>query len=223
MSTADLPTDARRGRLPYAWATWLTGLLAGTDRCEWKPWYKAHYRFAKRPRTADAPNLDEWIRQHDAMVRARVGLLRQEGIGVTVENQNSFQLQGRTLILAGKPDIIASTTPPKVIDEKSGTPRPADEWQVLLYMWALPRVGKFGLVKTSEFEGELEYRAGETIAIPRDRLTPEASERIVTTLQMIGGPEPKRSPSAEECPFCDILACPDRIVVEQVSGETLDF
>jgi hypothetical protein len=199
--------DNPRNR-PYIWVTWLTGLLAGLDKCEWKSWYKAHYRYAKRSGD-DTFNLQEWTRQHDQMTAKRVEQLKCDNWTVQVEEQNSFRLDGSRATLSGKPDIIALRAAEKrllVIDEKSGRPRESDRWQVLLYMFALPLVWANGW----QVDGQVEYR-GQSLDVSREQLTPEVSTQIVDKIVVVGGTEePNRTPSASECRFCDIMNCPDR-------------
>lgn len=194
---------------PYIWVTWLTGLLAGTDKCKWKPWYKAHFRYAKRPDDGGF-DLVAWTKQHDRMVSESVLSLRTSGYQVRVEEENAFKLQGRVGTLAGKPDIVAldqDAKHAKVIDEKSGKQRPSDRWQVLLYMFALPLTWLKGFT----VQGEVVYR-GSSHLIESTELTTQAQDKILRIINQTGGvKEPKRTPSVRECRFCDILACPERV------------
>lgn len=199
----------------YVWVTWITGLLAGSEVCEWKTWYRAHFRYAKKERGGD---LDDWQIQHDGMVRARTSKLEAEGYRVTTEDQNQFKLKGSNgAVLSGKPDIVgvrtvgqdgaATGTESLVVDEKSGDERLSDQWQVLVYMFALPRL----FLKSVPLRGEVEYRT-KVVEIAPARLDVAARAKIVTTMQTVTGDmEPPRTPSAKECRFCDVLACPDRI------------
>ena len=196
--------DSRRWGKGYMWVTWLSGLLAGSDVCEWAAWYRTHFRYAKLQR--EDGDLDSWKIQHDNMVRARVAALRGNGYVVDVEEDNEFKLEGQRATLAGKPDIVArkGANHAIVVDEKSGKRREKDRWQVLLYMYALPRLG----LMIRPLHGQIEYRDG-VVDISADDYTPEVHARILTTLQVVGGSlEPNRTPSPTECRFCDIAACP---------------
>lgn len=221
-ATAAVSTDSRRHGTKYCYATWITGVLAGTDHCAWKPWYRSTYRYAKLV-DINKQALDAWIVEHNAMVEARVAALKVDGWTVTVEEENAFKLKGRTVLLAGKPDIVAfRELDALIIDEKSGAPRPSDEWQVLLYMFAIPRVGHLQQ-RRANVRGEVEYR-GSSLSVPLTRLDAAASTRIVATLQAIGSEaEPARTPSLTECAFCDIAACPDRMSAPEHSGQSEDF
>jgi hypothetical protein len=212
-------TDSRRFK-PYIWVSWITGLLAGSDVCEWRVWYKAHFRYAKRP-SENEGDLNQWEIDHAHMVRTRVKKLEADGYRVSVEDQNSFKLEGSSgTTLGGKPDIVAvrNARAALVVDEKTGQQKMSDQWQVLVYLYALPKVGFLEAV-----DGEVEYRHG-SVSIPGSLLVVPTKAKIVSTLQMAGSDmEPPRSPSAQECKFCDIAACPDRIVAETAVAQTTEF
>jgi CRISPR/Cas system-associated exonuclease Cas4 (RecB family) len=208
-------SDSKRWK-PYVWVTWLTGLLAGMDHCEWRLWYRAHHRYAKRE-VAEG-DLDQWKIDHDQMVRARVALLQATGYTVNVEDENAFKLKGSTIELGGKPDIVAvkGANHAIVIDEKSGQQKMADRWQVKVYMYVLPRVG-FRIPLT----GEVQYRATSVEIPPID---PKETAAIVSLMQMAGSSMvPPRTPSAQECAFCDVLHCPDRIEAKKTEATTTEF
>lgn len=203
-------TDQPRGR-PYIWATWLTALLAGTDKCQWRAWYKSHYKYAKRPDEGDGESLKQWIKNHDAMTEKRVHTLRQEGWDqIRVEDDNAFKLEGKNATMSGKPDIVAMKSQKKhikIIDEKSGKERASDVWQVLLYMFSLPLVW----AKEWTIEGEVEYKNNKYLPVTNAMLDQKAKDNIIGLLGIVGGSvAPARVPSANECRFCDVLNCPDR-------------
>lgn len=210
--------DSPRKRA-YIWTTWITGLLAGTDACMWKAWYKSHFRYAKLEENSHGFDIAEWTRQHDAMTAARVKQLKDDGRWTSIreEDENAFKLSGRNADLSGKPDIVALSRHIQhalVIDEKSGKKKESDVWQVLLYMFALPLVWASGW----RVEGEIEYRDGKR-AVDPDRIV-SARPRIVEVIKVVGDPEePLRTPSPSECRFCDIQACPDRIVVKAQAAD----
>ena len=192
----------------YIWTTWLTGLLAGTDKCMWRSWFKAHFRYTKREGDGGF-DLAEWTKQHDVMTNARAKKLEAQGWTVRLEDDNSFKLDGAMSTLSGKPDLLALKEEDKlarVIDEKSGKPRDSDMWQVLIYMFALPLLWAKGW----RIDGEVEYRHG-SLEVPAEQLTLDVTNKIVAKIRAVGGDdEPPRTPSPQECRFCDILNCPDR-------------
>jgi hypothetical protein len=206
---------------PYVWVTWITALLAGTDKCEWKSWTKAHFRYAKVPSDGGF-DLEAWTRQHDAMTTTRVKQLKELGLTVEVEEQNAFKLDGRNAVLAGKPDIVAKQPKERIaliIDEKSGKPKDSDRWQVLVYMWAMALTK----LQTWLTSGEVEYR-GSSLTIKPDELDLSTKNHIIRVMNIVGGPvEPPRTPSLAECKYCDILGCVDRMASTTATATVSEF
>lgn len=211
--------DSRRKGKPYVWVTWIVGLLAGTSKCEWAAWFKAHFRYAKREQDGD---LAEWKEQHDAMVRARVKRMLADGYEVTVEDENAIKIDGETAILAAKPDIVGMKDRKLlVVDEKSGAERESDRWQVIVYMLGLRR--QYARLNLAEVAGEVEYRA-RSISIPASEINPKNQARIGEIMRVVAGElEPPRTPSASECQFCDIDSCPERIEPVVIDGKGIGF
>lgn len=201
--------DERRPR-PYAWVTWLTGLLAGTDQCVWRSWFRTQHKFVKVKETSERrESLAAWTKTHDQMTAYRESVLLGEGYAVSVEDDNAFRFEGRAATLAGKPDLVAIRLDEVlVIDEKSGQPRPSDAWQVRIYQFVLPLANR-SLRGGYQMKGLVEYRDGsEEVARP----TPGEIAKITDLMKVLGNREkaPARTPSVRECGFCDIANCPDR-------------
>jgi len=207
-------------RKPYIWVSWVTGLMASTDKCMWRAWYKSHFKYAKLNDTAErAAFLKEWTEKHDAMTAARVAATRaaDSKLTIRVEDENSFTLDGKGGTLSGKPDIVildAARSQALVIDEKSGKPRDSDIWQVLIYMFALPFIWASGW----EIRGKVEYR-GSIVDVTPDRLV-ACKPRIVEVIKIVSSEaEPSTAPSSNECRFCDILHCADRYTTIESHGD----
>jgi len=214
------PDNKRRS--PYVWTTWIVGLLAGTDKCEWKAWYKSNFRYAQIP-PHDQASLDQWNKHHDAMSAEIVERLKSEGWDVSVEEANQFTLKGKTATLSGKPDIFAlnkDNTLAKVIDAKTGTVKAKDEWQVLVYIFAyLIKWRNKG--RGTELSGEVEYRSG---SMPVRPMMPAVERAILNVMAMVGSKtEPPRVPSHNECRFCNIMYCPDRMSIMEEETEVDEF
>ena len=193
---------------PYVWVTWITGLLATTDKCYWKAWVKSHYQLPKAVQTPDdKARLDEWMRKHDSMTVARAKRLQTEGWTVRVEDQNSFKLEGGSATLSGKPDIVATKDMiALIVDEKAGKAKDQYVWQVLLYMLATSMT----YLKGYTIRGEIEYPE-TSVNVHPSQLSESNRARIVEVMAIVGGEkEPKTSPSREECMYCDIAHCKDR-------------
>lgn len=199
----------RRYGLPFVWVTWITGLLSGDKQCVWAAWYRANFRYPKRP----DPTFDSaaWTSDHNALVHRRRDELAADGWAIAVEGQNDIKFKGQTAVLAGKPDLVASRGDDVLIsDAKTGKQRASDWWQALIYMLALPRVRPL-LASPEHLAGEVVYGNVVVPVAARD-LTSERREQIFALLRVMGADaEPPRTPSANECRFCDIADCPDRI------------
>lgn len=198
---------------PYIWVTWLAKLLGG-DQCAWSAWFKAHYRYEKFEE--QALDLAQWNREHTELMQARKRELLRDGWTVTMEQQNAFRLEGAAAVVAGKIDIIA--TKPGfvlVVDGKTGRERDSDLWQVLIYLFALPKCRPDLFASGVNVEGEVQYRRGdERITVTPDDLTPQRLDDLVRMIKAIGSlSEPPRAPSREECQRCNIgvADCPQRI------------
>ena len=139
---------------PYIWVTWLTRLLVGENSCEWAAWFRAHYEgYETEPSSLDAA---AWQMDHTALVNRIRDRLAMEGRTVLLADQNTFRLRGSTATLGGKPDLGAvSGHTGTIYDAKTGKPSPAHEVQVLIYMYALPRV--LPDYRDKRFDGMLVY------------------------------------------------------------------
>ena len=201
---------ATRRDEPYVWVTWITKLLAGEANCAWAAWFRAHHTYQRLPSDFD---LAAWTADHAAMVRATAEALRQDGMEVFIEGQNAFKLRGSDgTVLAGKPDIVAvGGDRALVIDCKTGQPRMADHFQVMVYMLILPLTHR--ACRDMSIEGQLRYR-DNTVKVPASKITTELRGLFRETMHDVGGNDPlPRVPSWDECRFCDIGAadCPQRV------------
>lgn len=204
---------ARDGK-PYIWVTSLAKLLGG-QQCVWKAWFAAHFKYDKFEE--DAFDLVRWNRDHTRLMQARVQELEADGWTVQTEEQNAFKLEGQVGIVAGKPDIVA-TKPGQVlvVDGKTGKQRDADIFQVLLYLFAIPKSRPD--LASLPLEGEVEYKNGERIVLTPDQLSPERMDDIVSLIKVVAGPTPpKKVPSRDECRRCNVgpTDCPERVGARQ--------
>ena len=186
----------------YTWVTWLKGLLSGEEQCQWQPWFKSRFKYEKVPSGFD---LASWNADHTALLNKRVTDLRREGWTVQVENQNKFTIVGKSTVLSGKVDIIA-TKPGLLLvsDAKTGQQRNSDFHQVLLYLFAIP-IAFPDLVVGRSMRGEVCYKNSRIVDVPANLLKPERRKEILDVLAMIGSDvEPEKVPSQNGCAFCDI-------------------
>lgn len=200
--------STKRTGKPYIWVTWLAKLLGG-NQCVWSAWFKAHFKYDKYEEMAT--DLVKWNRDHTKLMAARKRALEADGWTVTTESDNDFKLEGASAVVAGKPDLVA-TKPgyTLLVDGKTGRERDSDVWQVLLYLFAIPKC-RPELKDT--LEGEVHYRDND-VTITLDQLTPERMSTVVNLIQAIASdtPPPKK-PSRDECKRCNIgpKDCPERV------------
>jgi len=203
---------------PYAWVSCLTKCLAGETTCLYQPWLKSRFRYEKRPDSNF--NLAAWTLDHNALVNGRADELRADGWTVTLEAQNNFKLHGKTVILAGQPDLIAVRgADALVVDGKTGRQRHADFVQVLIYMLVVPRVREH----LTNLRGEVCYK-DHRIAVEPEELTPAVTEQIYALLRRMGeSTRPPTSPSRHDCGWCDIADCRDRFVDQETPVLVSEF
>lgn len=204
---------------PYVWVTWLSAVLSGTTQCRWSSWYKAHFKYDKRPTGFD---LTAWGADHDRMVRAKVEALEADGYKVSLEKQNSFHLHGKTAILGGKPDVTAKKAkePLLIWDGKTGDQSAKDWWQMLIYLTAIPMAWQRADLW---LRGELGYKEG-TVVVQPEELTADRRDEMFSMLRMLGGDQPPpRTPNVSDCQFCDIPDCPDRLSPDAPAVLTEEF
>lgn len=193
--------DTKRKK-PYCYVSWITKYLSGESRCAYAPWYKTQHKFEKRP--DDFPDREKWIAKHDAITNRREKELLALDYTIRKEDAAEFVLQGTRTDLAGKPDLVAIKAGTAiVVDAKSGKPKQADHWQVLIYMLALPLTWLKGV----QIAGEVERNE----VLEREKVRPLGEvERnaIIAAVRMAGGENPpEATPGPSECRFCDIYHC----------------
>jgi len=205
----------KRTGLPYIYVTWLAKLLGG-QQCLWSAWFKSHFKYDKYEE--QAMDLVKWNRDHTALMARRRKALEAEGWTVFVEDQNAFRLEGKTAVIAGKPDIVAvKDDQVLVVDGKTGRQRESDIWQVLFYLYALPK-SRPDLVGV--LCGEVEYKSGECLTVTPEELADRMSA-IVDLIRIVSADTPpKRTPSRPECKVCNIgpRDCPARIGAETMTA-----
>ena len=112
-----------------------------------------------------------------------------------------------------------------IVDVKGGQEQPWHHYQVMIYMYALPKA--MPEYKDAKFSGEIVYN-DHTHRVPQGGINQGFIRNLGSLIRRIAAPEPPlRVPSAQECRFCDITAadCPVRVdeTSEPEAGETTDF
>ena len=214
-----------RSNGPYIWTTTLSKLLTGESSCEWAAWFKARHdggSWAKQPSDFDQT---QWLLNHTALLNERRREWEERGYNVLTESQNSFNLRGKTAVLAGKPDLVARKGDEVVvIDAKTGRPSPSHDVQVMLYQYALPRV--LERYKGLNIAGQVAYR-DHVVEVPAETVDDRFVRELGSLIRRLASETPaRRVPSAGECRFCEITSadCPARVEGSSVEvGETRDF
>ena len=217
-----MPTAQRD--FPYIWATWLPRLLTGERSCEWAIWFKAHHQdWAKQPSDF---NQADWLARHTELLNQQRDQWTQSGYDVRVEKQNAFRLRGHSATLAGKPDLLVINKDRiLIVDVKNGQEQPWHRYQVMTYMYALPRA--MPEYRDANFAGEIVYRT-HTGRVTQGSIDQGFVRNLGGLIRRIAAPEPPaRVPSAHECRFCDITLedCTERIETgsEPTVSTTDDF
>lgn len=207
----------------FIWPSWISKLVAGESQCIWAAYFKAHYKYDKKPSDF---NLAKWTIQHNALLQERRDALERLGFRVLIEDQNSFKWYYKDdVIISGKPDIVAFgqdedmngiMQPVATIeDAKSGKAKTSDHVQVMLYMLILPKA--ISIYSDIKFDGCIVYKDGiKNVDIPFEAANDESLKRIIwNTIETVIGDEAgcRRVPSHNECKWCDITKedCPARM------------
>ena len=212
-----------RDGAPYIWTTWLAKIMAGENTCEWAAWFKARHDPNSWRKTART-SFDSWHLQHTAMLAREHRRWQERDFSVLLEDQNHFNLRGKTATLAGKPDIIAlNGSSGVIVDVKTGQPSPAHNAQVMLYMYAVPRA--MPQHQHMIFDGAVVYEDHE-VNIPAVAIADVFIDEVSSLIRRLAADTPpRRAPSVRECRFCDITLedCPDRVDYGVTAAVTSDF
>lgn len=205
-------TTPRLGK-PYVFATWITKILASENQCHYAPWFKSHFKYDKWPDLNF--NCAAWTAEHNELVSRWQATLENAGYTVRSESQNDIRLHGHTAILAAKPDLVAYRPGEiRISDGKTGKQRHSDFWQVLIYMLGFDKTRPEALMG-ARLHGEVVYREGVT-PVSQEELTEVRKQAIFAVLREMGSDTPpRRVPSRQECSFCDLPDCPDRVKEEE--------
>ena len=147
----------------YTSATWLPRLLIGENSCEGAVWFKAHHQGWNR-KPSDF-NQADWLARHTALLNEQRDQWTRSGYEVRLENQNAFRLRGQSAILDGKPDmLVLNNDRVLIVDVKGGQEQPWHHYQVMIYMYALPRA--LPQYRDARLAGEIIYPT-RRVQVPR--------------------------------------------------------
>jgi hypothetical protein len=197
--------------VPSVWITWLAKLMADELQCHWSALFRSHYTYGKVPSNFDSA---QWSARHRRLLNQRVTWLEEEGCEVHVEGENWFEMPGRqhAIRVAGKPDIVAIRGNDAWVEDcKTGKPKNADLYQVLLYMLLVPL--SVERCQGLRLEGRLVYADG-IIDVPASQVNVEFKAQLREAISILSNTtSARRVPSFQECRFCDIplQCCPERV------------
>ena len=162
---------------------------------------------------------------HTALLNERITNWEVGGFDVDVDTQNRFELRGKSVTLAGRPDLVARRDDEAVIvGAKTGQENPSHVVQVMIYLYAVPKaLEKYRNLKP---RGQVTYQ-DHTVRIPAEAVDDQFVQNLGALTRRLSADKPaRRVPSPQECRFCDISAadCPARVDEPTLhQGETLDF
>ena len=201
-----------RSNGPYVWVTWLPRLLSGESSCEWASWFKAQHEEDSWTLVASGFDLTKWLTDHTALLNQSREAWERRGYSVLTEEQNRFNLRGKSAVLAGKPDLIACKDDEVVvIDTKTGRSSTAHPVQVMLYMYALPKA--LERYRGLKLTGQVAY-SDHVVDIPAEAVDETFVQRMGQLITRLASDMPaRRIPSPGECRFCEITPadCPERV------------
>ena len=141
-----------------------------------------------------------------SLIRKTAADLEERGHDVYPSLRNAFEAMGSRsgARLKGRPDLIVRGTDGAVTvyDVREGEPCDADELQVRLYMYPLPRSNQ-GLWRGSRPAGRVLYVDGTERRIEAHEVDENFVERVAAVMRQIASDEPAAHvPSAKECGRC---------------------
>lgn len=212
----------------YLHPSWLAKLISGDVHCQHRFHTKAHFKWQAEPPDA---KLTLWNIKHTKMIRDQVIILKEQGFETFIESQNSFSIDVKTLKgqppggcnytkygitdsfrISGCADIVAiSDNKNLIVDCKSGQPRAPHGTQILLYQIFMPMMPQY---KDVEFDGVVIYGRGiKDTDIAFSVIDDSLRETVWDVMKLLAGSGEncRTVQSFNECRFCDVPNCTDRI------------
>lgn len=195
---------------PLIYVTWLKNFLIGDYLCKWSIWHRIYYDYEKTQSDFDSIG---WNMEHTSMRSEVMNHYISKGYEVIPEM--SVKVSGEIATLKGKIDLIVlKEEHPLIIELKTGTPRPADKLQVMLYLWAIKRA--YSRFRNIPFDGLLIYKSHEV-----EISALEIDESFIKNFQkfmheILQGEPDRKFPNKNECRFCKIADCEERMEKEEL-------
>ena len=191
-------------------------LMADSSSCVHSVWFRSRHSSALWENGRDRNPIDRDPRR-TSLIRKTAADLEEQGHRVYPSLRNHFESTGSRSgsRLKGRPDLIVRDTDGAVTvyDVRDGEPCEADDLQVRLYMYLLPR-SNHGRWRRSRPAGRVLYIDGSEKRIEPHEVDDQFIERVAAVMRKIVSDEPAGySPSAEECGRCPLTAehCSERL------------
>ena len=205
----------RRRSSPYIWISWLSKLLSGPGGCEWAAWFKTHHVGSSWEKVP--ADFTHWHKEHNYLLERETKLLKEAGAQIQSGDATRFNLNLGKVTLGGNPDLVSWHPDGTVVihDCKTGLQLDEHILQVKLYLWVLSHYSPPYQRKASvnKLEGRLVY-PGHEVRVALSEIDSQFVAQVWTLIdRLVAGRGACRSPSVDECRFCDIprQICDDRI------------
>ena len=191
-------------------------LMANDRSCPYSVWFRSRNSSVLWANGSDRDPIDRDLRRTPLIRRTAVSL-EEQGHRVYPALRNAFEASGSRsgARLKGRPDLIGRDPDGgvTVYDVREGSPCEADEMQVRLHMYLLPR-SNHGRWRGSRPAGRVLYVDGTERRIEAHETDGKFVERVAAVMRQIASDEPAgHNPSAEECGRCPLTAehCSERV------------
>ena len=215
-STTRRPRLTIETKTPSTHVSDVARLMATDSSCPHSVWFLSRYPSSLRTAANGHGPIDRDPRR-TSLIRKTAADLEEQGHRVYPALRNHFEASGSRsgARLKGRPDLIVRDPDGAVTiyDVREGDPGAADELQVRLYMYLLPR-SNHGLWRGSRPAGRILYVDGSERRIEAHEIDETFVERVAAVMWQIASGEPARHvPSSEECGRCPLTAehCSERI------------
>ena len=203
-------------KIPTTRVSEVARLMAIEGACPHSVWFLSRHTKSRRV-MEDGPGPMVTNPGRTSLVRSTAASLEELGNDVFPALRNAFQATGSRsgARIAGRPDIIARHADGSVTvyQVRSGDPSAADQMEIRLTMYLLPR-SNHGLWRGTIPDGCVLYTDGTERRIGAGEIDDEFRERVAAVMRQIASDEPaKYVPSASECARCMLTSddCSERI------------
>ena len=210
-------------RIPSTRVSDVARLMADETSCAHSVWYMSRYSGSLRTYEHGQDPIDRDPRR-TSRIRETAAALDERGHEVHPSLRNHFEARGSRsgARVSGRPDLIACGPDGDVTvyDVRDGAPAVADDLEVRLHMYLLPRAN-LGRWRGSRPSGCILHADGTERRIAADEIDDEFVERVAVVMRQIAADEPApHSPGPLECGRCPLTSehCSERVEVEPRSS-----